>query len=325
MRHLGNDDIPALRDMLNDRAEGLARHLLGEPNAAMSRPTKELRFGSRGSLAVVIAGAKAGSFFDHEAGVGGDLFALIAHKCGGGFTDALEFARGFVGGSLVRSSVAVRHVERPVGNGAGEAADLRTARFIWSQRRAIDRSTAATNYIRKARAYGGAIPPTIGYLAARDQYQHAIICAFGIPDEIEPGVLSMADDAVRGVHLIRLNADGSDRDRDNHCCKITLGRCMGSPIVCAPYSDCSNALVIAEGVEDALSTAAAMGIGAWASGGAARMLALAEAIPDYVDCVTVCTDDDTAGQSNSVKLARRLRERGLEIRLTPPFLTGGIT
>ena len=56
----------------------VARHLLGEPNAAMSKAS-ELRFGTHGSLAVDL---KKGVWHDHERGVGGGVFDLIDRETG---------------------------------------------------------------------------------------------------------------------------------------------------------------------------------------------------------------------------------------------------
>ncbi len=62
---------------LAPRIERLARELVGaEPT---SRRPGVVRFRSRGSLAVCTAGAKRGSWFDHEAGRGGDALGLVAH------------------------------------------------------------------------------------------------------------------------------------------------------------------------------------------------------------------------------------------------------
>jgi hypothetical protein len=136
-----------------------------------------------------------------------------------------------------------------------------------------------------------------------------VIAAFGLADEIEPGVLNIRDDAVLGVHLIQLLPDGSDRDREHPKGKITIGRCPGTPIVVAPFHDSSNALVICEGVEDAATAHEAMGIAAWAAGGASRMPALADVVPNYVDAISVMVDDNPAGRENTAKLIERLHER----------------
>jgi hypothetical protein len=78
------------------------------------------------------------------------------------------------------------------------------------------------------------------------------------------------------------------------------------------------ALAITEGVEDALTMYEATGLGAWAAGSASRLPALADAIPDYIDCVTVIVDDGSDGHRHSASLTDRIRARGIEVRLVIP-------
>ena len=59
--------------------EPVARRLLGEPNAHLSKPPKDLRFGTHGSMSI---DCQAGQFFDHEAKVGGGVLDLVSHKLG---------------------------------------------------------------------------------------------------------------------------------------------------------------------------------------------------------------------------------------------------
>jgi hypothetical protein len=59
--------------------EPVARHLFGEPNKALSNRT-QLRFGSRGSVSVEIAGNHKGTWFDHEANEGGGVLDLLRIK-----------------------------------------------------------------------------------------------------------------------------------------------------------------------------------------------------------------------------------------------------
>jgi predicted P-loop ATPase len=62
----------------------IARRLLGEPNRALSTKT-QLRFGSNGSIAVEIAGARRGRWYDHEHGIGGGPWEMLRIK--GGFAN----------------------------------------------------------------------------------------------------------------------------------------------------------------------------------------------------------------------------------------------
>jgi hypothetical protein len=81
--------LDALRADVRAYADRIAIALLGDPS---DRSGAELRFGRKGSLAVAIAGPKAGVWHDFEAKTGGDMLALIQreHRCD--FMHACEIA-----------------------------------------------------------------------------------------------------------------------------------------------------------------------------------------------------------------------------------------
>ena len=133
------------------------------------------------------------------------------------------------------------------------------ARFFWSRRRSIE-GTPAERYLREARGYRGHIPSTLAYSSPMKAEHHpALIAAYGIPDEPEPGLITIADKAVMGVQLTLLRPDGSGK-ADIEPNKITVGRCIGWPIVIAPMNDMLG-LAITEGIEDGLSIHEATGLG----------------------------------------------------------------
>jgi hypothetical protein len=68
----------------------IARIVLGEPNRKHSTRT-QLRYGRNGSVAVEIAGPEAGSWFDHEEGVGGGAWELLRLKGRLGDADAPDW------------------------------------------------------------------------------------------------------------------------------------------------------------------------------------------------------------------------------------------
>ena len=86
------------------------------------------------------------------------------------------------------------------------------------------------------------------------------------------------------------------------------------PIVVAPANDLL-AISIHEGIEDALSAHEATGLGAWASGGAPFLPHLADAVPSYIETVTVVAHSDEAGRIGARELARRLVARGFKVLL----------
>lgn len=193
---------------------------------------------------------------------------------------------------------------------AGER--LSTARWLWSKRRPIKHSLAE-RYLREARGYTGPVPATLGYLPPRDQHGPAMVAAFGIPTEPAPGILRMADDAVRGIHITRLALDGRGK-AGTEADKIMVGMSAGWPIVLAPANDIGG-LSIAEGIEDALSVHAATGLGAWAAGAASRLPALATIIPAYVEFVSVVADSDPDGARHAAELAKRVKQSGRPVRI----------
>ena len=201
---------------------------------------------------------------------------------------------------------------------ASAASRLRTARWLWARRHVLAGSIAEI-YLREARGYSGQIEPlsaTLGFLPARGDYGPAMIAAFGVPHEPEPGRLVIADDAVRGVHITRLAPDGMGKAGSDFD-KIMIGRSVGSPIVLAPANDLLG-IAITEGIEDALSVHLATGLGAWAAGSASRLPALVDAIPAYIESVTILVDDDANGRHHAGELAGRLLGRGVQVRQCCP-------
>ena len=70
--------------------EPVACRLLGQPNPKLSRPPKELRFGTHGSISVDLT---KGVFFDHECNIGGGVLNLIRHKTGLDHIEAVSWLR----------------------------------------------------------------------------------------------------------------------------------------------------------------------------------------------------------------------------------------
>jgi Toprim domain len=183
------------------------------------------------------------------------------------------------------------------------------ARWLWGQRQPITEDTPPWPYLRRTRAYDGPIPATLGYLPPRNGHPPAMIAPFGVATEPEPGVLAIAKKVVRAVHITGLKADGSDRVG-----KIMVGQgAMGFPICLAPPND-GLSLAITEGIEDALSIHAALGVGAWAAGSAPFMPALAAKVPPFVEAVYVFGHRD-GGERFARDLSRRLDVRGFEVIL----------
>jgi len=196
------------------------------------------------------------------------------------------------------------------GTGEYERRQHEKAAWLWGRRRPIA-GTVAERYLREARGYSGSPPATLGFLPPhKREHRPAMIAAFAIVDEPEPGVLGKPLD-VGAVHLTLLRDDGSGK-ADAEPNKLIIGSPLSRPIVLAPPNDLMG-LAICEGIEDALTAHTATGLGAWAAGAAGFMLKLAKMVPSYIEVVTIFAHSDVAGERGARQLAAALRQRDIEV------------
>jgi hypothetical protein len=196
-----------------------------------------------------------------------------------------------------------------------DAARRLIALGLWRRRKPIANSPVEF-YLRNARCYRDRFPATIGFLPASGDFSPAMIAAIGIAHETAPGDIGIADQDLRGVHITSLVEDGSTKAGSGRD-KIMIGHSIGSPIVLAPPNDLLG-LAITEGIENGLSVHEATGLGVWAAGCASRMPALVEAVPAYINCITIVADGDDTGCDNAQKLADALANRDCEVRIVVP-------
>ena len=187
---------------------------------------------------------------------------------------------------------------------------LGKARWLWSTSKPIEGSIAE-RYLRN-RAIKVPLPATLRFLPARGEYPPAMIAAFGLPRESEPGKLEIAESDVAAVQLTRLKPDGGGKAQVDPA-KICIGTSPGVPIVVAPPND-ALAIAITEGIENALSAHQLLGVGAWASAGAKKLEALAACVPAYIETVHILADHDADGLRGAQALAKALEGHGCEIR-----------
>src|SRR5208337_1127465 len=209
----------------------------------------------------------------------------------------------------------IAHKAEHAADEADDAAKRREmALWLWDQRRPA-RGTVVQKYLRSRKIDIDPLPPTIGYLPARrPKYPWpTMITAFGLPDELEPGRYDLPRDRIRAVHLTRLNPDGSGKapiPKDEQ--RRIRGTPKGSPLALIPPND-GLGLLIGEGIETVIHGHLDTGLGAWAAGSAAFLPFLADAVPSFIEVVTIAREKDEAGRRGANELGRRLEAHGIEV------------
>ena len=240
-------------------------------------------------------------------GKGGDVIDLVMHLDGCTFGQAVAL---LAGESSERPQAEQSRQNQREREREHQQTQARKAAGLWAHRRPIMGSIAET-YLRR-RGITGPLPfATLGFLPPRTPDHHpAMIACFGLHDEPEPGVLGLPRGIVDSVHLTLLKPDGSDKAEVEHP-KLIVGSPRGRPIELAPANDLLG-LAITEGIEDALTIHQSTGLGAWAAGSAPHLPKLADAVPNWMDCITIYAhvDADEAGQKGALALATALKARG---------------
>jgi hypothetical protein len=246
------------------------------------------------------------------AGEGGDVIAMVRYVTGCSFVEACELITGEPRPDHSCHESPTQCVARQAPTPAPPLrADSRSL-GLWRKAAPIYH-TPADRYLR-GRGFAPPYPATLRYLSGTGEHPHALIAAFGLPDEPEPGLLRMPDAAVRAVHLTRLDPTGMSRLKSDDA-KIIVGQGgLGFPVAVNPIND-GLGLVIAEGIENALSLGLSTGLGAWATCSHTRMPALASAVPSHVEAVTVLADPEPAARASATALAEKLRRRGFIMTL----------
>jgi len=248
-------------------------------------------------------------FLCRRCRAGGDVIALVRHLDGCTFLEAVAILNGDQP-RIQANPIAV--TARTQSSDDYERGQHRKAARLWSRRQPIE-STPAERYLREVRGITCPLPPTLAFLPpAKREHLPAMIAAFAMVDEPEPGQLGKPHD-VGSVHLTLLRADGSGK-AEVEPNKLVIGSPRGLPIILAPPNDLLG-LAIAEGIEDTLTAHMATGLGAWAAGSASFMPRIADAVPDYIEVVTIYAHADQAGQDGAHKLAAALRARRIEVTI----------
>jgi putative DNA primase/helicase len=276
-------DITTVAAALTARATEVATALLGESNRQLSSK-RELRFGRKGSLAVVTRGTKAGWWYDHENGVGGNLIKLIEHVQGVSFREAVTYAEGItgsvpVGPSLVRTTCALSADD-------DSTQHRRRAGKLWREAVLIVNTAAERHLTRR-----GIVGLPAGVDGAVLRFHPA--CPFG-GIRISCMLAIMRDihtNEPRAIYRTALTPTAEKIGR------MALGPKTRAAVKLSPDEDVTQGLAIGEGVETVLSGMQLGFCPAWALGDAAAV----ENFPviSGIEALSIFVDHDASGRGQS--------------------------
>lgn len=275
-------EIADIATALNERIEALSHYFLGNPNRSLST-TSQIRYGNKGSLAIEISGDRAGRWFDHENGTGGDALELICRYQNLDRADACKWAKNWLGFST------------PVIN--NKVSDIVRGCIPINE-------TPATAYL-KHRGITVDPPPCIKY-RSNAYGKYGALVAQATSDS----------GTVLAVQQIYLTDSGEKAPvpvvkRTNKAvakwAEKSAMRLPGKP-----------PLILAEGVETALSIWQATGQETWACLGVSNIGSAP--VPKGAD-VIVARDGDAAGSKADAQIIRaigKLHQRGASVKVAKP-------
>jgi Toprim domain len=292
-------DITTVAAALAARTSEVATGLLGEPNRRLSRKC-ELRFGRKGSLAVLTHGTKAGCWYDHENGEGGDLINLIEHVQGVSFREAVNYAEGIIGSVPARPSLA-RIACAPSADDESTRHRHRVGE-LWREAVPIA-DTVAQRYLARR----GIVGLPVGVDGAVLRFHPA--CPFGGARTL--CMLAIMRDIhtnePRAIYRTALTPTAEKIGR------MAMGPKTGAAVKLSADEAVTQGLAIGEGVETVLSGMQLEFCPAWALGDAAAV----ENFPvvSGIEALSIFVDNDASGrgQSAALECSARWTEAGREV------------
>ena len=290
--------------------EAVARRLFGEPNKRLSN-RRELRFGSRGSRVVYIAGRRRGTWSDHELDAGGGTLDLIVRERGGSRREAFQWLcdERLVDADNTASEQTRPNTPPPPNEPPQHPTLSNWGRRLWESCRPIAADDPAGKYLR---ARGCALPHPDGDLRWHPALKHPS----GHVGPALVGLITDARDALLpplNLHRTWIVGDGNGRKADLDRPRLLLKnhRKAGGCVRLWPDDMVTYGLGIAEGIETAL-TLARVFTPVWSTIDAGNLGGFP--VMPGLESVTVCVDHDLAGLRAFDTLVERWADAGREIR-----------
>lgn len=244
--------------------------------------------------------------------------------CGWG-GDVLDFVQAAYRVSLIEAvrmldSEALGPITTPAAPAKPKADLSALVARIWRDAKPIE-GTPAERYLRN-RAITMELPDCLRFarLVPPAIDGNGLVAANGTgPLPALVALVTGPDGAIAGLQRTYLTEDGrkaavtpTEADRKPKV-KYSLGTVRGGAIRLGPAAP---SILIAEGLEDSLSLAQALGRPVWAAAGTSNLPHIA--LPDVVRAIVIGADGDAAGEAAALKAAEAYTATGRAVRILRP-------
>jgi hypothetical protein len=255
-------ELESLKNVMSRGYDRIALDLLGSPNKKLSSG-KILKYGSKGSMAITTSGPTAGTWYDFEAGEGGDIISLVQREKALDFKGAADYLKDFfrvskqVSLKLVHDNEVSANYSKAVEPAYKEeqkqAKDQIKVNSLFEKSKNITTKTVASRYLRDERKVvlpieEGSDLRTTGIWVKEEHKYYPAVIAFARSKEGK----------ITGGQSILLDSE-SGKKAELDVAKRSFGRVAGSFVHVKP-AEVSNTrgipnrvTFIAEGLETSLS------------------------------------------------------------------------
>ena len=310
--------MPVIDPDWSSLLEPVARALLDPSRGEPQMRGRELRYGRRGSFSV---DCERGTWFDHEAGEGGGVLALVERECGSDRAGAIAWLRerGFLEGSEDRvrdfRPLPAAPAPAPAPSPAAERARTALVAAIWSAGGSAC-STPAQGYLkfRGVWSAAAALTPAVLRWLPRSAAPPTSPDArwFGLP-RAACGAVVFAWLRAGSVAAVSLEALGLDARVLGERWRRTCGRRAGA-VFWARRDAGAGVVHAAEGEIDALAVALLCDGEVMGVGGTSGFVNVAELVGAHRS-VVLHADCGRGGERAAVKGLAGLRARGVRARV----------
>lgn len=330
-------NIPEIAERLRPHLPALVANFRGPHNPAWSS-SRELRWGSKGSLAVALSGPHAGKWVDwSDDGRSRDALDLICRERSCNLPEAARWAAEWLGlPESERQPVALPTVARIAPAEDADAMAHRRAKrnlaaVIWRDAVPI-MGTPAAVYLAGRNIPADVIADVSGdALRFMPDCPRATVWRDGklIIARRAPAMVGLVRNVETGegqaIHRTFIKPDGGGKIADGGPDRLALGSPKGGAVMLSAFDAVTLGLHIAEGIETALSVMALGFTPCWSMLNAGNLAALP--VLSGVDALTVFADCDAAkgprqkraGQEAAQAVVDRWTEAGREaIAYAPP-------